>query len=66
MTTGRFLIARLTGSSHFPIKFGVVLIRGKGAKDTPNAKYTVIRGALECLPLFNRKSRRSIYGVKNE
>lgn len=64
MTTGRYLIAKVAGSGYLPIKFGVVLVRGKGFKDTPNAKYTMVRGALECMPLFSRTSRRSIYGVK--
>lgn len=66
MTTGRYLITKIPGSGYPPIKFGVILVRGKGFKDTPNAKYTMIRGALECMPLFNRNSRRSIYGVKRE
>ena len=66
MTTGRYLIAKIAGSGHLPAKFGVILVRGKGFKDTPNAKYTIIRGALECMPLFHRNSRRSTYGVKKE
>ncbi len=66
LSTGRFAIAKLAGSGYLPHKFAVVLIRGKGFKDTPNAKYTAIRGALECLPLFNRNSRRSTFGIKRE
>ncbi len=66
LTTRRYAIAKIAGSGYLPHKFAVILIRGKGFKDTPNAKYTLIRGALECLPLFNRNSRRSVYGVKRE
>jgi small subunit ribosomal protein S12 len=66
LSTKRFAIAKIAGSGYLPHKFAIVLIRGKGFKDTPNAKYTAIRGALECLPLFNRNSRRSIFGVKKE
>jgi small subunit ribosomal protein S12 len=66
LTTGRFIIAKISGSGYTPTKYAIVLIRGKGFKDTPNAKYTIIRGALECIPLFNRNSKRSRYGVKKE
>lgn len=66
LTTGRCIITKIAGSGHMPAKFAVILARGKGFKDTPNAKYTAIRGALECMPIFNRNSRRSVYGVKRE
>lgn len=66
LSTKRHAIAKLAGSGYLPHKFAIVLIRGKGFKDTPNAKYTAIRGALECLALFNRTSRRSIFGVKKK
>ena len=66
LTTRRFIIAKIAGSGYLPTKFAVILVRGKGFKDTPNAKYTIIRGALECLPLFGRHSKRSQYGLKRE
>ncbi len=63
MTTGRFLIAKIPGTGYLPIKFAVVLVKGKGFNDTPNAKYSMIRGALECMPMFDRQSRRSKFGA---
>jgi len=66
LTTGKHVIAKIAGRGNLPTKFSVVLVRGSGFKDTPNAKYTIIRGALECLPLFNKTVRRSIYGIKKE
>jgi small subunit ribosomal protein S12 len=55
---------KLPGSGYYPNKFATILIRGKGYKDTPGVKYTVVRGALECIPLLGRMHRRSLYGVK--
>ena len=66
LSNGKHIIAKIAGSGYLPNKFAVVLIRGGGFKDTPNAKYTIIRGTYECLPLFDRLRRRSIYGVKME
>lgn len=60
------ITVKLAGSGYYPNKFATVLIRGKGYKDTPGVKYTVIRGKLECIPLLGKKNRRSIYGVKQE
>ncbi len=66
LSNKKFVIAKLSGGGALPNKFAVVLVRGSGYKDTPNAKYTVIRGVFECLPLFHRNNRRSIYGVKKK
>ncbi len=66
LSTGRHAIVKVAGQGYIPHKYAIVLVRGKGFKDTPNAKYTAVRGALECLPLFNRNSRRSTFGVKKE
>jgi small subunit ribosomal protein S12 len=57
------VLTKIPGSGHIPQKYAVVLVEGKGHKDTPSIKYSLVRGSLECLPLFNRKSRRSVYGV---
>lgn len=66
LSTNRHIIVKVAGQGYIPHKYAIILIKGKGFKDTPNAKYTAVRGALECLPLFNRNSRRSIFGVKKE
>jgi small subunit ribosomal protein S12 len=64
LSTGRFTIAKLPGRGNHPSKHAVVLIRGRGYRDTPGVGYTMIRGALECISLFNRRRRRSLYGAK--
>ena len=57
------VFAKIPGSGAIPQKFATVLVRGKGYKDTPSVKYSLIRGAYECLPLFNKKRKRSLYGT---
>lgn len=64
LSTQKYVFAKIPGSGNLPQRFGVVLVRGKGYKDTPSINYSLIRGALECLPLFNKTRRRSLYGVR--
>lgn len=59
------IFTKIPGSGSIPQKFATVLVRGKGSKDTPSVKYCLVRGAYECLPLFNKNRRRSIYGTPN-
>lgn len=60
---GKRVAAKIPGSGSIPQKFATVLVQGKGYKDTPGVKYKLVRGAYDCLPLFNKTKRRSIYGV---
>lgn len=64
LTNGKHIIAKLPGRGNLPGKHAVVLVRGHGYKDTPGVGYSMIRGALECLSLFDKRRRRSIYGAK--
>lgn len=64
LSNGKGVIAKLPGEGHPPGKHSVVLVRGHGYKDTPGVGYTMIRGALECISLFNKRRRRSIYGAR--
>ena len=66
LTNKKKIFAKIPGTGYLPQKYSIVLIRGKGYKDTPSVNYSMIRGALECLPLFNRNSRRSIFGSENK
>nr|QIB71972.1 ribosomal protein S12 [Gruberia lanceolata] len=66
LTNKKRIRAKIPGSGTIPQKYAVVLVKGKGHKDTPGVKYSLIRGALECLPLFQKTRRRSIYGVPSE
>lgn len=65
LVTGRRVRAKIPGETLRPQKNSVILLRGKGMKDTPGLNYTVIRGALDCLGIYNKLRRRSIYGARN-
>jgi len=58
------ITARILGRGFGLSKFNRVLARGGRANDLPGVSYTVIRGALDCSPLFGKKKRRSFYGVE--
>jgi small subunit ribosomal protein S12 len=60
------VFTKIAGSGLQPQKFATVLIKGKGYKDTPSVKYSVVRGKYECLPLLEKNKKRSKYGVKNK
>jgi len=60
---GKRITAKIPGSGVLPTKFSIVLAKGRGHRDTPGVKYTLIRGSLECIPIFEKTRRRSIYGV---
>ena len=59
------VFTKIPGSGVIPQKYSIVLVRGKGHKDTPSVKYSLVRGIYECLPLFNKKRKRSLYGTPN-
>lgn len=59
----KFNISKVPGSGKLPTKHAVILFRGGGFRDTPNVNFTVIRGALECLPLFDKLHKRSLHGA---
>ena len=58
------ITVKIPGKGWRPAKYATVLVRGKGHKDTPGVKYSLVRGALECPPLFKKVRRRSIYGLR--
>jgi small subunit ribosomal protein S12 len=60
---GKRITAKIPGSGVLPTKFSIVLARGRGHRDTPGVKYSLIRGSLECIPIFEKTRRRSLYGV---
>lgn len=65
MVNRKLIFAKLIGEGYLPQKFAVVLVRGGGFKDTPQVNYTMLRGVLECLPVFYKKRRRSLFGVED-
>jgi small subunit ribosomal protein S12 len=65
LTNGKRVTVKIPGQGFKPAKYANVLVRGKGHKDTPGVKYSVVRGALECPPLLKKTRRRSIYGSRH-
>jgi len=54
----------IPGEGHSLKKFNNVLIRGGRTQDLPGLKYKAIRGKYDFDGLFERKTRRSLYGTK--
>jgi small subunit ribosomal protein S12 len=64
LSTGKEITAFIPGEGHNLQEHSIVLIRGGRAKDLPGVRYKIIRGALDCLGVKNRKNGRSKYGTK--
>ena len=64
LSTGYEVTAYIPGEGHNLQEHSVVLIRGGRVKDLPGVKYHVVRGALDCAGVENRKQSRSLYGTK--
>lgn len=56
--------AYIPGVGHNLQEHSVVMIRGGRVKDLPGVRYHIIRGALDCAGVVNRKQGRSKYGAK--
>ena len=64
LTTGYEVTAYIGGEGHNLQEHSVVLVRGGRVKDLPGVRYHIVRGALDCLGVNNRKQGRSKYGMK--
>ncbi|CAL4324020.1 30S ribosomal protein S12 [Buchnera aphidicola] len=64
LTNGFEVTAYIGGEGHNLQEHSVILIRGGRVKDLPGVRYHVVRGALDCAGVKNRKQSRSKYGVK--
>jgi small subunit ribosomal protein S12 len=64
LTSGWEVTAYIPGIGHNLQEHSVVLIRGGRVKDLPGVRYHVIRGALDCAGVEERKKARSKYGTK--
>jgi small subunit ribosomal protein S12 len=62
LRTGKIVYAKTIGSGNLPMKFAIILIRGKGFRDTPASNYAILRGTWECPPVYGKARRRSIFG----
>ncbi|MBO8414522.1 MAG: 30S ribosomal protein S12 [Firmicutes bacterium] len=66
LTNGYEVTAYIGGEGHNLQEHKTVLIRGGRVKDLPGVRYHIIRGALECFGVENRKQGRSLYGTKKD
>lgn len=58
------VLAHIPGSGHNLRRYSRVLICGVGARDLPVVNYTCLRGVYDFAPLYSKRRRRSIYGVR--
>lgn len=64
LSTKKKALAHIPGSGHNLRRHSKVLIAGVGARDLPVVNYSCLRGVYDFSPLFTKRRRRSIYGVK--
>lgn len=66
LTNGQEVTAYIGGEGHNLQEHSVVLVRGGRVRDLPGVRYHIVRGALDCLGVSDRKQGRSKYGAKNK
>ena len=64
LTNQKEVNAYIPGEGHNLQEHSIVLVRGGRVKDLPGVRYKVIRAALDCAAVDNRKQARSRYGAK--
>lgn len=64
LSTGRTVTCHVPGEGHNLHTHSVVLVRGGRCQDVSGCHYKVIRGKYDLLPVKNRISSRSKYGVR--
>jgi small subunit ribosomal protein S12 len=64
LTNGMEVTAYIPGEGHELQEHSVVLIRGGRVPDLPGVRYHIVRGALDCTGVANRRRGRSLYGAK--
>ena len=62
LTNGFEVTAYIGGEGHNLQEHSVVLLRGGRVKDLPGVRYHVVRGALDCEGVSDRRRGRSKYG----
>jgi len=64
LTNGREVTCYIPGIDHNLQDHSIVLVRGGRVRDLSNVRYHIVRGALDCAGVENRKQGRSKYGAK--
>ncbi|MGQ9574101.1 MAG: 30S ribosomal protein S12 [Thermoguttaceae bacterium] len=66
LSNGKEVTVYIPGEGHSLQEHSIVLVRGGRIRDLPGVRYQVVRGALDCLGVENRKQSRSRYGMKKK
>jgi small subunit ribosomal protein S12 len=61
---GKRLTVKIPGEIQTLQQHSTILIRGAGVRDLIGVRYSAIRGKFDFLGVKNRKTSRSVYGVK--
>lgn len=64
LSNGIEVSAYIGGEGHNLQEHSMVLVRGGRVPDLPGVRYHVVRGALDCAAVKDRKQARSKYGAK--
>jgi small subunit ribosomal protein S12 len=64
LTNRHEVTAYIPGEGHNLQEHSMVLVRGGRVKDLPGVRYYIVRGALDCQGVQDRKRSRSKYGAK--
>lgn len=64
LTNRQEVTAYIPGEGHNLQEHSIVLVRGGRVKDLPGTRYHIVRGALDCQGVQNRRRSRSKYGTK--
>ncbi|MCF7873244.1 MAG: 30S ribosomal protein S12 [Candidatus Omnitrophica bacterium] len=64
LTNRHEVTAYIPGEGHNLQEHSMVLVRGGRVKDLPGVRYHIVRGALDCQGVQDRKRSRSKYGAK--
>ena len=64
LTNQMEVTAYIPGIGHNLQEHSIVLVRGGRVKDLPGVRYKIIRAALDCAAVSDRKQARSRYGAK--
>lgn len=64
LSTQKKALSHIPGAGHTLKRHSRTLIKGVGARDLPVVNYTCIRGVYDFEPLYKKRRRRSIYGLK--
>lgn len=64
LSNGIEVSAYIGGEGHNLQEHSMVLVRGGKVSDLPGVRYHIVRGALDCAAVKDRKQGRSKYGAK--